>query len=301
MTVTVAVLSPGDMGHAVGAVLRHGGARVITNLEGRSERTAALARDADIEDVGSDEALVQDAGVVLSILVPAEAERVGERVARAVQATGSDVVYVDCNAIAPQSVRGIGERLTAAGARFVDAGIIGGPPKVGGSGPRFYASGEHAAAFAALGQHGLDVRVMGTDVGQASGLKMCYAALTKGLTALATELLVAGRAMGLSDALEAELRSGQGSLYAGLERSVPGMPPKAYRWVGEMEEIAATFGALGLTPKMLEGAADLNRFVEETPLGRETPERRTRGTTLEDVVAVLAEALTDRTASGSSK
>ncbi|HEU5317702.1 MAG TPA: DUF1932 domain-containing protein, partial [Chloroflexota bacterium] len=154
---------------------------------------------------------------------------------------------------------------------------------------------------------GLDVRVMGPEIGHASGLKMCYAALTKGTTALATELLVAARAMGIADALEAELRSGGGDRYASFERSIPGMPPKAYRWVGEMEEIAATFGALGLTPKIMEGAADLYRFVERTPLGQEVPERRARGTTLAEVVEILAEALdaageatTARNASGSS-
>ena len=204
-------------------------------------------------------------------------------------------------------MRSIAEVIEAAGSRFVDAGIIGGPPRLDrpGAGPKFYASGRHAQELAQLRDHGPDVRVMGSEVGQASALKMCYAALTKGLTALGTELLVAGRALGISEALESELRTSQGALYASFERSVPGMPPKAYRWVGEMEEIAATFGAVGLTPKILEGAADLYRFVERTPLGQETPETRTRGTTLNEVVEILAGALerpasTARSASGSS-
>lgn len=286
---TVGLMSPGDMGHAVGALLRHEGLRVITNLQGRSARTRGLAHTAGIDDVGSDEVLVAQADVLLSILVPSEAESVAERIAGAVSRVGTTLLYVDCNAIAPQTVRRIAEQVTQSGASFVDAGIIGGPPKVGGAGPRFYASGEDAATFAELARHGLDVRVMGTEVGAASGLKMCYAAFTKGTTALATELLVAARAMGISEALRAEL--GSGGRYEQFERSIPGMPPKAYRWVGEMEEIAATFGALGLTPKILEGAAELYRFVERTPLGRETPEKRTRGTTLDEVVEILAEAL----------
>jgi 3-hydroxyisobutyrate dehydrogenase-like beta-hydroxyacid dehydrogenase len=290
---TIGLMSPGDMGHAVGAVLHEGGLRVITNLEGRSERTRGLAGTAKIEDVGSDEVLVAQADVLLSILVPSEAERVAARIAAAVSRVGTTLLYVDCNAIAPQTVRRIAEHVTQSGAGFIDAGIIGGPPRVGGDGPRFYASGEDAATFAELAHHGLDVRVMGSEIGAASGLKMCYAAFTKGTTALATELLVAARAMGISETLEAELRSGGSDRYASLERSVPGMPPKAYRWVGEMEEIAATFGALGLTRKILEGAAELYRFVERTPLGQETPERRTRGTTLDEVVEILAEALSD--------
>ena len=158
-------------------------------------------------------------------------------------------------------------------------------------GPKFYASGEHAAEFARLRDYGLDVRVIGEAIGQASGLKMCYGALTKGVTALATELLVAGEALGLGETLRSELRSSQGGMVEWLSRSVPGMPPKAYRWAGEMEEIAATFGALGLTPKMFEGAADVYRFVEGTELGKETPETRQRGQTLEEVVQVLASSL----------
>src|SRR5205823_8953784 len=248
MAITAAVMSPGDMGHSVGNVLRHGGLRVITCLQGRSARTAALAAEAGIEDVGEYETLVREADVLLSILAPARARELGERVAAAVRATRTDLVFVECNAIAPETVREIGALVTGAGGRFVDAGIIGGPPKVGQPGPRFYASGEHAAAFAALRAHGLDVREIGNRIGQASGLKMCYAALTKGLTALATELLVAGRAMDLEAPLRAELQSSLPSLLGWIERQVPGMPPKAYRWVGEMEEIAKTFGDVGLTP-----------------------------------------------------
>jgi 3-hydroxyisobutyrate dehydrogenase-like beta-hydroxyacid dehydrogenase len=301
---TVAIMSPGDMGHAVGNVLRHGGLRVITNLAGRSRRTAALAAEAGIADAGDDETLVTQADAILAILVPAEAVRLAERLAASIRRTGARPLYVDCNAIAPQTARRIGEIILAAGTRFVDAGIIGGPPRVNQRGPRFYASGEDAAAFAQLARHGLDVRLLGPVAGHASGLKMCYAACTKGLTALATELLVAGRALGVSAALEAELRASQGTLHAQLERGIPGMPPKAYRWVGEMEEIAATFEALGLTPRMLAGAADLYRFVEQTPLGQETPEQRRRGQTLDDVIDILAASLpagaTGRSASGSS-
>jgi 3-hydroxyisobutyrate dehydrogenase-like beta-hydroxyacid dehydrogenase len=228
---------------------------------------------------------------LLSILPPAQARGLAERIAGAVRATGTTLLYVDCNAVAPQTVRGIAASVEAAGARCVDAGIIGGPPRPGGRGPKFYASGEHAPAFAALRDAGLDVRLLDGEIGLASGLKMCYGALTKGLTALGTELLVAGEAMGLGDALRAELGGSQPAIIEWLSRSVPGMPPKAYRWVGEMEEIAATFRVLGLTPQILAGAADLYRFVEATELGQETPEARRRGQTLREVTGILAHAL----------
>ena len=133
--------------------------------------------------------------MVLCVLVPAQATGVAAEVAVVIRATKADVLYVDCNAISPQTVRGIGETILAAGARFADVGIIGPPPRVPGT--RFYTSGPNANDFAELAIHGLDVRVIGDEIGQASGLKMCYGALTKGLTALGTELLVAARALGL--------------------------------------------------------------------------------------------------------
>jgi 3-hydroxyisobutyrate dehydrogenase-like beta-hydroxyacid dehydrogenase len=295
MIETVAVMSPGDMGHAIGRTLRAGGPRVITSLEGRSARTAALAAEAGIEGVPDDATLVREADVLLAVLVPAAAPSLGERIVRALEATGATLLYADLNAISPRTVQGIGRRLEGAGARFVDGGIIGGPPHPGRSGPRIYASGADAPELAELSQYGFDVRVLGGEIGAASGLKMCYAALTKGVTALATELLVAAEAMGLSAPLRAELEGSQGALLATIGRGIPGMPPKAYRWVGEMEEIAATFADLGLTPRILQGAADLYRFVEQTPLGEETPETRRLGTSLEEVVHILASSAREAT------
>jgi L-threonate 2-dehydrogenase len=229
---TVAILTPGDMGHSIGNVLRLGGLRVITCLRDRSPRTAALAAEAGIDDVPDYETLVREADVVLSVLAPHAARALGDRVAGALRATGANVLFVECNAIAPQTVREIAAVITAAGARFVDAGIIGNPPAPGDTRNRIYVSGEHAAEAVELGEHGLSIRPIGTEIGQASGLKMCYAALTKGLTALATELLTAGEAMGLGPALRAELQESQGTLLPWITRQVPGMPPKAYRWVG---------------------------------------------------------------------
>jgi L-threonate 2-dehydrogenase len=120
---------------------------------------------------------------------------------------------------------------------------------------------------------------------------MCYAAVTKGLTALASEAHTAGQALGLTEALSDELRNSQSALFQWFERQIPRMPPKATRWVGEMEEIARTFTDLGLPPQMLEGAAAIYRFVGQTELGAETPEERDRGQRLEDVTDILAAAL----------
>ena len=117
---------------------------------------------------------------------------------------------------------------------------------------------------------------------------MVYGALTKGFTAIATELLVAAQRMGLYHALMNELTGSQGELLRRMERTVVSMPPRSRRWVGEMEEIAATFNAVGLTPKIYEGAADLYRFVGQTPLADETPETMNRDRTLAQAIELLA-------------
>jgi 3-hydroxyisobutyrate dehydrogenase-like beta-hydroxyacid dehydrogenase len=291
---TIGIISPGDMGHALGAVLVQHGVRILTNLQGRSARTVALARQAGIIDVGDDHALVREADLLFSVLVPAQASAFAERMAAAMIATRSTPLFADCNAISPRTARSIERLLSEVGAEVIDVGIIGAPPRAGRAETRLYASGLGAERLAILNEYGLDVRVIGPQVGQASGLKMCYASLTKGLTALATQALVAGEALGLTDFLTGELRESQPELFAWFERQVPRMPPKAYRWVGEMEEIARTFADLGLPPQMLEGAAALYRLVEQTELGAETPEERHRGQSLAEVTGVLADALRKR-------
>lgn len=287
----VGILSPGDMGHAIGAMLHQHGMRVITNLQGRSARSEALAQRAG-GTVPDDETLVREADILLSILPPSQASSCATRIATALRKTETKLLYVDCNAIAPRTTLALEQVLTDAGAIFVDGGIIGGPPRPGTPGPRLYVSGPQSSQVAQLQAYGLDIRVLGPHCGQASGLKMCYASLTKGLTALATEALVAGQALGLQEALATEFQSLP--FFHTLERSIPDMPPKAYRWVGEMEEIARTFSDLGLPPQMHEGAAALYHFVEGTILGKELPEQRQHGQTLNDVTSILADELTHK-------
>jgi 3-hydroxyisobutyrate dehydrogenase-like beta-hydroxyacid dehydrogenase len=293
---TIGIVSPGDMGHALGAVLVQYGLRVLTTLQGRSARTVALAAQAGITDIGDDTALVREADMLLSVLVPAQASAFAERMAAAMRTTQSTPLFVDCNAISPRTALSIERLLREVGAEVVDVGIIGSPPRAGRAETRLYASGSSAQRLAVLNEYGLDVRVIGPQVGQASGLKMCYASLTKGLTALATQALTAGEALGLSETLTGELRESQAELFAWFERQVPRMPPKAYRWVGEMEEIARTFADVGLPPEMLQGAAALYRLVEQTDLGAETPEERHLGQTLPEVITILAHSLKKETA-----
>ena len=289
----VGLLSPGDMGHVVGQVLVRNGMPVVTCLQGRSERTRALAQKAKIEAVASYKELVRRADLILSILVPAEAEKTARLVSEALGETGEKAVYVDCNAVSPATARSVGKIIEEAGSLFVDAGIIGPPPMRKGT-TRFYASGADAEHFAQLRDYGLEVRVIGCEIGQASGLKMVYAALTKGLTALSTELLVAARQMGLYRDLLKEFQMSQKQEYGRMEKALPSMPPKARRWVGEMEEIAKTFQDLSLPPRIYQGAAEVYRFVGQTTLADETPETRDKSRSLEEMVEILALHLTSQ-------
>ena len=290
---TVAILSPGDMGHAVGRALREHGLNVMTCLEGRSERTRSLARKAGIRGVATLEELVSQVDLVLSILVPAEASAVALQVAEALRAAGTDTYFADCNAVSPQTTGTMDALITGAGGRFIDGSIIGGPPRTdGGSAPRFYVSGPHASIMSDLHGLGIDVRQMGDSIGRASGIKMCYAALSKGTAALEIAVLAAAEAMGLSGELRSELMSSQPQAYQRMERNVPGLPVKAARWIGEMEEIATTFDHAGVTPRLHQGAADMFRLLAETPFADETPETLDASRTLEQTVAVIARSLT---------
>ncbi|MPZ49786.1 MAG: DUF1932 domain-containing protein [Dehalococcoidia bacterium] len=260
----VGIMSPGDMGSGMGNVLHAKGLEVYTCLAGRSDLTRLRARESGFIDTPDLDTLVSSVDIFLSVLVPSEALPLAEAVAASMKRTGARPAYADCNAIAPRTVQTIDTLITGAGAMFIDAGIIGSPPRLDGGG-RFHCSGPDISAFEALGQHGLDVRVVGPDIGQASGLKMVYAATTKGTTALWTELMTAAEAMGLREALIAEM----GGNFR-QANSITGMPRRARRWVPEMEEIAATFAGLGLTPRIFEGAADIYRLVGETALADQT-------------------------------
>jgi len=266
----VGIVAIGDMGRGVAVRLRGAGARVITSLAGRGRGTAARAAEAGVETAADDEALVREADLILSILPPGAAVDLAERMAAAMRRAGRAPAFVDCNAISAMTMARVAEIVAGAGAAVADVGIIGGPPDKT-PGTRFYASGPELPALMTLKNLGLDLRWIGSEIGQASALKMGYGGFTKGLMALATALMVSARRAGVAEALEAELASSQGAILAALDRGLPGMPAKAYRWVAEMEEGAASFAAAGLPPELLEGAARLYEAVAATPTAQLTP------------------------------
>lgn len=288
---TVAILSPGDMGHAVGRALGEHGLDVITCLKGRSERTRRLAKQGNIRVVPTLEEMVSQADLVLSILVPAEAIKTADLVADALKAVGSNTYFADCNAVSPQTTETINEIIIAAGGRFVDGSIIGGPPGRGAP-PRFYVSGPDADVMIQLDGMGIVVLPIGDVIGRASGIKMCYAALTKGTATLQVALLAAAEALGLSQELHDELASSQPDALASMEGWIPHLPANAHRWIGEMEEIASTFAHVGVTPDFHRGAAEMYRLLASTRFAQETPETIDSSRTLQQIIGEVARHLT---------
>jgi len=252
----IAVIAPGNMGAAVGRHLVEGGAEVRTALAGRSAATAARAAASGM--IAAEPQGLAEAEFILSIVPPGEALGLAESLVPVLIAAARKPVYVDCNAVSPDTVARIAAVLAPTGCRFVDAGIIGGPPQAGRDGPVIYASGPDAGHFAALGQYGLKIQLLDGPIGAASALKMSYAGITKGLTALGTAMILAASRAGAAEALAAELAASQPELLGIFTRAVPGMFPKAYRWVAEMEEIA-DFSGDPATAALYRGIADLYR------------------------------------------
>jgi len=288
---SIGVTSPGDMGQGVALCLKEMGFNVCMASDGRSARTRSLGEKAGLTDCGSLEKLVQTCDMVLSILDPGAAVTNARAVAAACKATGRKVVFVDCNAVAPQTMHEITDIMSAAGCTTIDAGIIGPPPRKGAK-QRFYVSGPNAGIMNRINSPQINVRIAGDKIGDASAVKMCYAALTKGSIALGTELLVAARKLGVDKALEAELSGSQADKYEGLLKGAAGMPFKAYRWVPEMNEIAKTFGDVGMTPKIYQGASELYAQIATTPQGKESPEEaRAKKRSAKDVINGLADTI----------
>jgi 3-hydroxyisobutyrate dehydrogenase-like beta-hydroxyacid dehydrogenase len=228
---------------------------VRTSLTGRSEATIARAKVAEM--IGVSDAQIAAADIILSIVPPGEALGLAEQLAPALRAAGRKPIYVDCNAVHPGTVLRIARVIEEAGATFVDGGIIGGPPVPGSKGTRIYLSGEAAPEVAVLQQYGLEMPVQPGPIGAASAMKMSYAGITKGFTALGAAMMLAATRAGTADDLKQELLTSQPALVGWLTRQMPRMYSKAYRWVAEMEEIAEFVGEDPAARQFYEAAARL--------------------------------------------
>lgn len=250
---TIGILHPGDMGSVVGACAVAAGARVLWASEGRSPGSRERAAAAGLEDARTVAAVVAASDVIVSVCPPHAAIEV----ARDVAGRRFAGLFVDANAVAPGTAREIGAIVEAGGATFVDGGLIGPPPRNAGS-TRLYLSGREAKRAAALFESSaLEAIAIGDGPGAASALKMTYAAYTKGSSALLMAIRALAASEGVDDALLAEWRRSQPDLPKRSEAAARDNARKAWRFVGEMEEIAAAFAAAGLPGGFHEAAAEI--------------------------------------------
>ena len=257
MTPTVALIAPGNMGAAVAKRLTEHKVMVLTSLNGRSETSVKRAAEAGMQ--GVDDRKLAEADFLFSVVPPGDALALAKRLAGVLTAANKKPIYVECNAVNPQTMNQIGEVIAKTGCAFVGAAIIGPPPKPGTTNTKFYAAGPTAADFAKFNDYGLIVRVLQGPLTAASALKMSYAGITKGFTALGAAMMLAATRGGSAQALHAELAESRPDLLRYLTSQVPGMYSKAYRWVAELDEISTFVGEDHAEHAMLEAAA---RFYE---------------------------------------
>jgi putative dehydrogenase len=232
---TVAVIAQGAMGAGIGGLLAANGVDVVTSLDGRGAASAERARKAGMRAVSPDGIAAAD--IILSIVPPRDAMALAERLGPSMAVAARKPLYIDCNAVSSAQAVRIGAVVGATGASYADGGIIGPPPRPGYC-PWLYVSGVEEARIAPLREAGVRVRVVEGGIGAASALKMAYASCTKGLTALGAAAVLVAERHGATAALRRELSESQPGVLAFLDRSVPDMFTKAYRFVGEMEQIA---------------------------------------------------------------
>lgn len=239
---TVGILHPGAMGSFIAAMMRASGYQVLWASEGRSEDSTARANEAGLVDVVTLTAMCEQCGVIVSVCPPHAAEQLAEGVV----AHGFQGIYVDANAISPQKAVRIGEKMHDAGITFVDGGIIGGPTQSPGQ-TWLHLSGQAAPQVEGVFNGGvLETKVIGDEIGKASALKMVFAANTKGTTALLSLILAGAEALGVRDELQAQWTAHDPDYAVQTGERVRRVTAKAWRFAGEMNEIAETFASTGL-------------------------------------------------------
>ena len=268
MTETIGILHPGAMGISVAASALRSGHRVCYASEGRSKATQGRASEYSLRDLGALAELCQTCSILISVCPPHAAEEVAQD-AIELRFKG---LYLDANAISPQKARRIGEMLTSAGITFVDGGIIGGPAWTPGE-TWLYLSGVEAKRIAKCFSAGLlETSVIGIEIGKASALKMCYAAYTKGTTALLTSILALSEAHGVRPELMAQWERDWPDFPAQTESRARRVTAKAWRFAGEMDEIASTFESADLPGGVHRAAGEIYRRLAGFKDAGELPE-----------------------------
>ncbi|RPI92870.1 MAG: NAD(P)-dependent oxidoreductase [Chloroflexi bacterium] len=267
MMSNIGILYPGEMGISIAAAAIHNGHKVYWASQGRSDKTRARAEKYNLTEVDSLFQFCKTCEMIISICPPHAAEEVAKSVIEA----GFQRLYLDANAISPQHTIKLGQMLETNGIQFVDGGIIGGPawtPKE----TRLYLSGEHSETIAACFSDGpLETKIIAAEIGKASALKMCYAAYTKGTTALLAAVLATAESFGVHAELSQQWDVDDKGFTEQVNQRVSRVTAKAWRFEGEMEEIASTFREAGLPDGFHRAAAEIYHRMENFKGSDEAP------------------------------
>ena len=275
----VGILHPGAMGVSIAASAKNTGYTVYWASEGRSPQTHERANKINLLDMHSVAKLCDECSVIFSVCPPHAAEDV----AKEVIGHGFRGVYLDANAISPQRAIRIDQAMSDAGVEFVDGGIIGGPAWRSGR-TWLYLSGKEAQRVASCFSAGpLETAVIGDSAGKASALKMCYAAYTKGSTALLSAILAVAEALDVREELANQWSRGGSDFAEQTNRRVRGVTAKAWRFAGEMKEIASTFESAGMPGEFHAAAAEVYRRIAGFKDAQEVP-------SLADVLTALLDS-----------
>jgi 3-hydroxyisobutyrate dehydrogenase-like beta-hydroxyacid dehydrogenase len=263
----VGILHPGNMGIFVAASAQDSGCQVYWVSEGRSAQTRERAEKHNLRDAGTLSQLCETCSILISVCPPHAAEDVADQAL----SCGFTGLYVDANAISPQRVARIGERMMAEGVAFVDGGIVGGPAWQSGD-TWLYLAGEQADTVAGCFSAGpLETDVVGREIGKASAIKMCYAAWTKGSTALLSAIVATANALDVWENLRVQWDRDWPDFSDRAVNRARRVTAKAWRFAGEMEEISSTFEAAGVPGEFHAGAAILYRRIAHLKDAPETP------------------------------
>ena len=272
----IGILYPGEMGVSIAASAINGGNQVYWTAENRSDKTRLRAEKHELLDASSLSQLTQNSEIIFSVCPP----HFAEDVAKSVIENGFKGYYLDANAIAPQRAVKIGQTMESNGIHFIDGGIIGGPawtPKE----TWLYLSGKDAEVIAVFFTSGpLETKIISDEIGKASALKMCYAAYSKGTTALLAAILATAESLGVREELYRQWDMDDSGFAEQVNRRTTRVTAKAWRFEGEMHEIASTFQAAGLPNEFHEAAAEIYHRLAGFKDSTETP-------SLDDVLNTL--------------
>jgi 3-hydroxyisobutyrate dehydrogenase-like beta-hydroxyacid dehydrogenase len=277
----IGILNIGEMGYHWARMLKGRGVRVLTYAKDRSETTRKRAENLAVECVPSLPALVEEADLVVSIVVPFAAKRVAGKVAKAAaKAGGKELLYLDANAISPMTADEIGKILQPSGVNFVDGCIIGSAAKMD-KGAVVYVSGPQAPRIVELEPYGFSVKVLGPRIAQASAFKVVYAGLTKGLQGLFVELLMGARSFGLLDEILNRYEESFPGLLDKVSSSITGLRIHAARRAEEMDELKRTFNHHGMAAFMAPAAQKVLQSIAALEVGKASETGAREGDLLE--------------------